>query len=77
MSDMPKFDVKYSDNFIKNVCDTATQLISNGETEATLDEKHFGQLSVFIDNKPQNVFFSFPAELLDENLKGKIIYVGG
>lgn len=77
MSDKPKFEIKFSDIFVKMVCDKATQLLADGKDNGAVDDKIFGKLFLFIDREPERVLCVIPHDLLPDNLKGKIIYIGG
>ena len=44
-------------------------LKNRGETEGFLDEKHFGEIKLFINKKPESVLFPFK---IDDD----IVYIG-
>jgi len=71
-----KLDIKFSDSFVKMVCDKATQLIAEGLDNGTVDDKIFGKLFLFIDREPSRVLFVIPHDLLTDNLKGRKIFIG-
>ena len=76
MSDKPKLDIRFSDSFVKMVCDRATQLLADGLDSGTVDDKIFGKLFLFIDREPSRVLFVIPHDLLPDNLRGRKIFIG-
>lgn len=76
MSDNPKFEIRFSDSFVKMACDKATQLLSDGKDNGAVDDAIFGKLLLFVDREPKRVLFVIPHDLLPDNLKGRKIFIG-
>lgn len=76
MKDKPKLEIKFSESFVKMVCDKATQLLEEGKDNGTVNDVIFGNLLLFIDREPNRILFVIPYDLLPDNLKGKKIFIG-
>lgn len=60
--------------FEARVYERAEELHAQGLTEGSLDDKDFGQLTVYIDRKPKSVLFF--ANGVEGPLEGQTVYVG-
>ncbi len=61
--------VIFSQEFENLVKEKARQLIERGEAQGLLQSEAFGELTVYIDNKPSSVIYS-------GEIKGRQVYVG-
>lgn len=66
--------INFGREFEARVYARAEELQAQGLDEGTLDDKTFGQLTVYIDRKPRSVLYS--ATGVDGPLKGHSIYCG-
>ena len=63
--------------FKQQAIEKALELVKDGKQEGYLDDKIFGELTVFIDNKPNAVLLKIDGNDVCSELFGKMIYVGG
>lgn len=72
-----RFSIRVSESFEKTVILKALEMVKEGKTEGEVDSKHFGQLGIFIDRKPDLVMLTYQGTEHSPELHGKTIYIGG
>lgn len=77
MEKKSRISIKVSESFEKTVILKALEMVKEGKTEGEVDSKHFGQLGIFIDRKPDLVMLTYRGTEYSPELYGKTIYVGG
>lgn len=77
MEKQGRFSIKVSESFEETVILKALELVKEGKTEGEVDNKHFGQLGIFIDRKPDLVMLTYQGTEHSPELHGKTIYIGG
>jgi hypothetical protein len=65
-----KIEVNFSEEFKGVVKKRVEELISAGQKEGTLNDSFYGDLKIFIEDKPSSVLFS-------AEVNGHQVYVGG
>jgi hypothetical protein len=77
MEKQGKVSIKVSESFEETLILKALELVKEGKTEGQIDSKHFGNLGIFIDRKPELVMISYQGTEHSPEQHGKTIYIGG